>query len=1289
VYKAVNKLLNWTSAVLALIFFLPFAHGQQSKTIGDLLGNIQRQSSKVKIIRDKTKISAPKGYSTKRLKVNLQQIKPPSTQSIRGVEGDSAEAQIEEYTDKEIEQLFLLTKKYRKSRARGEIWLRLAEAYVDKAKFIEFRLQRQYDKDLEAFQQRKTKRRPKLNLKPALTYNKKAVELYEWFIRDFPKDSKVDQALFFLGYNHFELNNIKEALGYYNELIQRFPNSEYIDESHFAIGEYYFEREEWARAAPSYRQVLSRKQSQLYSFSLYKLAWCEYKRGKTKSAVDLLKRVIIIGRKSGDKGGRIRLVDEAKANMVPFYADLPNYKGALRYFMGVYPRNEINKYLERLAYRYADAGQRIAARHYFRYLIDRDPNAPKAYDYHYQVVTMYASSGDTKTFKRELFNWVDKYGPKSRWARKNSESNKNLVDKSIALVETTLRTFTLQQHQTAQNSRGSASRTSAQQGYQKYFTAFDETPEMGNMRFYYAELLFDMGKYASAAQSYLVVSDKYPKNQYYQKSILNAVLALEKQLPDTKDIKKVVGKSNVPIAMDKTTKVFERVADRYFTAFPNGKEGVAIKYKLASLYYSYNFNDKAEKLFREIALQPPNNKFTESAGNTVLDIFNSKKDYIGLEKAAEQMLSKDHIAKSKFGGQVRQILMQSVFKRAQDEAVKKNYQASAEMFQGFAKKYPLSPLAPNAIFNAAVNFEKAGKSQLAMQNYEDLMASKNKLATPLKKQSREFLATIYQNSGQFDKAAAAFEAIARETKQASKKAEYHYNAGVIRMGMRYYKAAIRNFEQFRKLNKSKEREEALFLIGSIWEKRGDRNKAIQYYKLYIEQNPVDKKNVIEAAFKIGESYQSRGNKDVANDWFRRTIAIDRNYQKSGSKVGIPFAADSKFRLSYYTYLELRKVRFTRNPKQQERALTRKLGLLEKLAKDLAAVIEYNDGFQIVASLATLGQANQHMAASLFSVPIPKGLDKEQQAQYKAGIGERAKQFSDKAISFYKQAVVKATEFESYSDWVKVATKELNRLDDSSFKESGEIAFLTQLVDEYEDKKRFSKASSDDLNDLIAARKSGNHDKVLNLGGRILSENSSDLFVLNQMILHYYDKKQYGLAKLLVDRAFEVSKNDKVILNNLGVIQVAEKNLRDAISTFRSSLQADSKYAYAATNLGSIYLEYKDYGRAKDALKEGYGITKDQLAKQNKISVEVANNYALALKGLKDFSAANDVFDKIMNDNSRVVSVLFNYAILLVENSKKYDDGLRLLSRIKVLTNDSSMMKKVAQLEKRAFDAKFK
>ena len=94
-----------------------------------------------------------------------------------------------------------------------------------------------------------------LNLNASQEYNRKAIQLYEWFQRDFPQDPKIDQALFFLGYNYFELEQPEKGKDYYKRLTTEFPNSSYIEESYFALGEYYFDREKWSEALKYYEFV--------------------------------------------------------------------------------------------------------------------------------------------------------------------------------------------------------------------------------------------------------------------------------------------------------------------------------------------------------------------------------------------------------------------------------------------------------------------------------------------------------------------------------------------------------------------------------------------------------------------------------------------------------------------------------------------------------------------------------------------------------------------------------------------------------------------------------------------------------------------------------------------------------------------------------------------------------------------------------------------------------------------------------------------------------------------------
>ena len=210
----------------------------------------------------------------------MQVVKPPRNSEF--YEGNSKEVEYEKLLDKEISDLYKLSQQYRQSKNRGEIWLRLAERYKEKSKLIEFRKQAEYDRELKLYADQKTKVKPHLDLKLAHDYNLKAIELYEWFIKDFPQDQKIDQALFFLGYHNFEVGRSQVGEGYYKRLVKSFPESEYVVESNFALGEYYFENEGWQSALENYQKVILRRRSRLLTFAYYKAAWCFYRLNRTR-----------------------------------------------------------------------------------------------------------------------------------------------------------------------------------------------------------------------------------------------------------------------------------------------------------------------------------------------------------------------------------------------------------------------------------------------------------------------------------------------------------------------------------------------------------------------------------------------------------------------------------------------------------------------------------------------------------------------------------------------------------------------------------------------------------------------------------------------------------------------------------------------------------------------------------------------------------------------------------------------------------------------------------------------
>lgn len=983
---------------------------------------------------------------------DMRQVKPPRSNDF--YEGGAKEVEYEKLLDQEINKLYQLSQQYRRSRSRGEIWLRLAESYVEKAQLVEFREQAAYDAKLRDFLDKKTRIKPKIDLKVARDYNRKAIQLYEWFLRDFPRDKKIDQALFFLGYNHFEAGDVKKGEAYYQRLVKEFPSSAYVIESHFALGEYYFENDAWQKALDNYYKVIQRKKARLNTFAMYKASWCLYRLNRVGTALKMLERVVKMSRGS-DSGenvagrkavNKVRLAAEALKDYVPFYAETGDYREAPAEFMRVAQNEALtSKMLERLAYLYADSGNRTAANHVFKQLIAQNPEGERAADYQYQVILAFATA-DQRRFREELVNWLEMFGPASGWAKANAK-NQKLVEDVAKLQETTLRNHVLQMHQTAQNSRAQFSQTQAHAGYALYMKYFSDGPNSAEMQFFHGELLFDMNKYQDAARVYLSSAERDPKGKYHDKAIINAVLALEKDLPSAQAIDERRGDSIERLPLDPEVVRFEKAALKYFETAPKGEKTSDIKRRLGVLYYSYNHFDRAIDIFEDILKTEPNSQNAEIAGNLLLDIYKLKGDMIGLTDRANQLLANPQIARTKFGTEVRGMLEKANFVRAQKLAEGNDFAGSAKEFEKYANEYKRSDLNTAARYNAGVNFEKAGDVGSAIRMHALVLAApgNDPKSAQMKNDSRNAMARLYQQTGQLELAAKQYQSYAEANPKDQKAINAYFNSAVIWDGLGEYGAAIRNYDAYLAKSKRADRIEAIFFQAEIARKRGSLSKATQLYDQYLASAPRDKNNIMKARFQHAQVSAKLGRVTKAKESYQRTIATYQAFKRQGADVGVQYAAESRFNLAQETLQELRNIRFTQSDRQQAAAAAQVKQVRERYIAHMKEVIRFDYAPMIVAALASSGQMFDYIAYTFTRIPVPAGFSAEDGAKYKELINQEINGIRTEAKNSYKAAWDKATELESYGDWSKVAARGLSQYDQEP-REVGEMPSASRTVD---------------------------------------------------------------------------------------------------------------------------------------------------------------------------------------------------------------------------------------------------
>jgi tetratricopeptide (TPR) repeat protein len=669
-----------------------------------------------------------------------------------------------------------------------------------------------------------------------------------------------------------------------------------------------------------------------------------------------------------------------------------------------------------------------------------------------------------------------------------------------------------------------------------------------------------------------------------------------------------------------------------------------------------------------------------------LDIYNLKGDYEGLEKAADRLLGVSSLAQSKVGNQIKSIKQQSAFKRAESLEKFKDYTGSAKAYESFADLNPASPLVAAALFNAAVNYERASAPGSALGLYGKVL-SNPKANKDLKKKSKKFRAILLEETGQYLQAAKEFEGYAKAFPKDPYSIDAHYNAAVIYQGFNRYNSATANYKAYYSASKKKDRLEVPIILAGIAEKRRRWSNAIKLYEDYFNSTTPNAEGVVKAAFKIATLSERLGQKAKAKRWYQKTVVTQRGLAKKGKTVGVRYAAEAQFKLVYKTYEDLRKVKITL--KDQNRSVQKKLNLINQLAKELKTVVVYDDPEYIVAPLTLQGMAFQHMAVAIQSVPAPKELKGDDLKTYQAGVDNVVKDFENKAFENYKTAIAKAHELQSYSKWLRAALTEISSLNPGYLRDYGFIVFESRetqfskkspRVDQENDNKRV--IEDKEYESLESAVRAGFHNEVLDKVGKILASRPGDARALNALAVHHYKRKEYGLAEIILERALEKNQEDPALHHNLGVIHLTRDENRLARVQFRRAIGINDLYVPSLSYLGAEALSFRDFNRALTPLKVSYNGVKSNLRLGKEEAVGVGSNFALALIGLGEEDKGSKIFAEIMDTETKNTSVMLNYAILQVEVLKVKEKPIELLSRIKFLSEDPKVIKRVGELEER-------
>ena len=300
-------------------------------------------------------------------------------------------------------------------------------------------------------------------------------------------------------------------------------------------------------------------------------------------------------------------------------------------------------------------------------------------------------------------------------------------------------------------------------------------------------------------------------------------------------------------------------------------------------------------------------------------------------------------------------------------------QASAEMLQRVAAESNDSRMRSRALFEAGMQYQKAGRDTLAAQAFEEL-SSKEPLSE-LADQALYRAAGLRERHNEWQPAAVHYHKLATHYPQSSLVA-----------------VALKNG-------------------ANCYETLQDWSNAKNMYDRFIAQFP-DTVEVLECTYKSGEMSYKAADKTGARGAFERTVAEYRRFLNQAKEADPYFAAQAQFMIGELEFEDYQQINLT--SAKQIAAKRKKFQNVFQAYKD---AMEYQVADWSTAASYRIGTALEEFVRALMESPTPVGLKGDALLAYQTKLKETARPYQERALDTYTKTLEQAQINQIDNIWV--------------------------------------------------------------------------------------------------------------------------------------------------------------------------------------------------------------------------------------------------------------------------------
>ena len=608
--------------------------------------------------------------------------------------------------------------------------------------------------------------------------------------------------------------------------------------------------------------------------------------------------------------------------------------------------------------------------------------------------------------------------------------------------------------------------------YKKYLDRFPDGKNAYEIRYSYASCLFYSERFVQAAEVFAAVRDSNLDDRFRDEAAFSAAKAYEEEIkrqvaagklstPPAPTVKQPPA-SLKPLVVPELYANWQRELDLYARLLPKSPKAPQVAYNAADISYRHlNFED-ARVRFAKIYKAHCKTTLALNAAQSILVSYQLEKNLDKMQEWATE-LSKGRCVVGPEGQKAlagSKALLEGIkFKKARqlhqkgdDLSAKKKFDAAAPYYDRAAAAYlalvdesPRSADADKALNNAAVCYEGSRRFESATRIYERVWQQYPD--SPLAGEALWRAAVNYQRFFEFGRAVQNYLILADSPRfKASKRRNLAvFNAAAILENDQDYARSAQLFLRYAStVEDPKEAASAYFRAGLIYEKMRNFSKMMRVFRAFSRKyGSVEGQGgrVVEAAFRIARQAQTRKDWRTAQRYYRQAIAGFSG--ASGASGAAEYAAYAAFQLAEHKLEDFlkRKLRgslkaINVQKKQMERAAI-------KLKGEYQQIWTYKWPKWTLAAMYREGSIMEHyaraVAAAFRSAPIPKKvrrLGQEAIDIYQSQVDELLEQqvrpLEEAAKTLYLACVNKAKEFGISNRYTEEALARLNAFDPTTY-----------------------------------------------------------------------------------------------------------------------------------------------------------------------------------------------------------------------------------------------------------------